>query len=90
MSDTMQDRASPGDAAQLETASGDREGLPTGEGTAAKNDVADPHPATEEDYDKIPRPGGAKRTEEGDIGPNSYAHNGTAPPRPKNKGSGPK
>ena len=30
-----------------------RDGLPTGDGTAGKNDVADPHPANEENYDKI-------------------------------------
>ena len=64
-----------------------RDGLPTGEGTAGQNDVADPHPSTEEDYDKIPRPGGAKPPKGPDIGPNSYAHNGTAPPAPKNKGA---
>jgi hypothetical protein len=61
----------------------------TGGGTANKNDVADPHPSTEEDYDKIPRPGGTKTPEGPDIGPNSYAHDGKAPPRPKNEGSGP-
>lgn len=65
-----------------------RDGLPTGEGTAGKNDVADPHPATEEDYDKIPNPG-AKRPRTKDIGPNSYAHDGSAPPRPRNRGAGP-
>lgn len=66
-----------------------REGLPTGEGTAARNDVADPHPATEEDYDKKPAPG-AKVRRGSDIGPNSYVHDGKAPPRPRNRGSGPK
>lgn len=66
-----------------------RDGLPTGEGTAGKNDVADPHPATEEDYDKKPRPGGVRTPKEPDIGPNSYAHDGKARPRPKNEGSGP-
>jgi hypothetical protein len=64
-----------------------RDGLPTGKGTAGKNDVADPHPSTEEDYDKIPRPGGTKPSKGPDIGPNSYVHNGTAPARPKNPGS---
>lgn len=64
-----------------------RDGLPTGEGTAGKNDVADPHPSTEEDYDKIPRPGGTNRPKGPDIGPNSYAHDGKAPPRPKNEGA---
>lgn len=66
-----------------------REGLPTGPGTSGKNDVADPHPATEEDYDQIPRPGGTEAGKEKDAGPNSYVHDGKAPPRPRNKGSGP-
>lgn len=66
------------------------DGLPTGKGTAATNDVADPHPSTEEDYDKIARPGGTETPHSRDIGPNSYAHDGKAPPRPKNKGAGPK
>jgi hypothetical protein len=66
-----------------------RDGLPTGAGTAGKNDVADPHPSTEEDYDKIPRPAGTKAPKGADIGPNTYAHDGKAPPRPRNKGSGP-
>lgn len=66
-----------------------RDGLPTGEETADKNDVADPHPATEEDYDEIPQPGGVKPRKGPDIGPNSYAHDGTARPRAKNEGSGP-
>ena len=64
-----------------------RDGLPTGEGTAGKNDVADPHPSTEEDYDKISRPGGAKPPKGPDTGPNSYAHDGKAPPRPNNEGA---
>ena len=62
-----------------------RDGLPTGEGTAGKNDVADPHPATEEDYDRKSRPGGAKPPRKPNVGPNTYAHDGTAPPRPNNK-----
>lgn len=66
-----------------------RDGLPSGSGTAGRNDVADPHPATEEDYDKIPRPGGTKVPTDRDVDHNSYTHNGKAPPRPKNKGSGP-
>ncbi len=61
-----------------------QEGLPTGEGTSAEDEVADPHPATEEDYDKIPHPGGVAPWPHPDIGPNSYANDGTAPPRPKN------
>jgi hypothetical protein len=67
-----------------------REGLPTGSGTAGRNDVADPHPATEEDYDKIPRPGGTRARDDEEPGANSYAHDGKAPLRPKNRGSGPK
>ncbi len=67
-----------------------REGLPTGEGTATRNDVADPHPAIEEDRDKKPAPGSARARKGADVGPNSYAHDGKAPPRPKNGGSGPK
>lgn len=66
-----------------------RDGLPTGEETANKHDVADPHPSTEEDYDKIPQPGGVKPHEGADIGPNSYTHDGTPPQRPHNKGAGP-
>ena len=64
-----------------------RKGLPTGEGTAASNDVADPHPSTEEHDDLIPRPGGTKPPKGPDIGPNSYAHDGKAPPRPQNAGA---
>ena len=67
-----------------------RNGLPTGEGTAAKNDVADPHPATEENYDLIPAPGGTKTPKKPDIGPNSYAHDGKAPSVSKSEGSKPK
>ena len=67
-----------------------RDGLPTGAGTASKNDVADPHPATEEDYDKIARPGGTTAPDGPDIGANSYAHDGKAPPRPKNEGAKPR
>lgn len=66
-----------------------REGLPSGENTAQAHDVADPHPAAEEDYDKIPHPGGSNPPDAHDIGPNSYAHNGKAPPRPNSKGSMP-
>jgi len=65
------------------------DGLPTGEQPGVPNDVFDPHPAAEEDYDKIPRPGGVKPRKGPDIGPNSYAHDGVAPPRPHNEGSGP-
>lgn len=64
-----------------------REGLPTGENTAGNNEVADPHLATEENYDLIPRPGGTKTPKKPDIGPNSYVHNGKAPPVSKSEGS---
>lgn len=67
-----------------------RDGLPTGEGTAGKDDVADPHPTTEEDYDQLPRPGGVWRPRAPDIGANSYVHDGAPPARPTNKESGPK
>lgn len=53
-----------------------RDGLPTGEGTSTENDVFDPHPATEEDYDKIPSPGGVKPRKGPDIGPNTYLNDG--------------
>jgi hypothetical protein len=66
-----------------------RDHLPTGEGTATEHDVADPHPATEEDYDKIPNPGRERPGRGADIGPNDYAHDGTPPPRPHNRGAGP-
>jgi hypothetical protein len=61
-----------------------REGIPTGEGTSLRHDVADPHPSTEEHYQRVsdPRP---KHTEGADIGPNSYVHSGDAPPRPGQK-----
>jgi hypothetical protein len=67
-----------------------REGLPTGEGTAGKNDVADPHPSTEENYDLVSKPGGARTSKKLDIGPNTYAHDRKAPPVSKSKGSKPK
>ena len=59
---------------------------PTGEGTSNKHDVADPHPSTEEDYDKIPRPGGSRPPKESEPGPNSYAHDGRAPPHGDGRG----
>lgn len=61
-----------------------REGLPTGSGTAPpERDVADPHPATEEHYDRQKSPGGA-RPPRTDIGPNTGKHDGSAPPKPRN------
>lgn len=61
-----------------------RDGLPSGEDTAAVNDVADPHPSTEENYDQIPNPGRHRPPPGHDIGPNNAVHDGTAPPRPDN------
>lgn len=56
--------------------------LPTGVGTAVNNDVADPHPDFVEPTDETPHPGGVLPHRQPDIGPNSYAHDGTAPPKP--------
>ncbi len=66
-----------------------RHSLTTGDGTAAQRDVADPHPATEEHYDTIPRPGGTKPPKGSESRTNSYAHDSKAPKRPKNRGAGP-
>lgn len=60
-----------------------RDGLPTGDGTSATNDVSDPHPANEEHYDRQQRPGGA-RPPKGDFGPNDAIHDGRPRPRPRN------
>ena len=58
------------------------------------NEVADPHPSDEEHpYDKA-APGGDTmprrdvRKVRADIGANPAAHDGSAPPRPHNRGSG--
>lgn len=56
--------------------------LPTGADTAGINDVADPHPDFFEPTDETPEPGGIIPDRGPDIGPNSYAHDGTAPPKP--------
>ena len=58
------------------------DGLPTGADTALGNDVADPHPDVHDDADKVPHPGGVPQHPGPDIGPNSYAHDGTPPPKP--------
>ena len=62
-----------------------RGGLPTGSGTSAENDVADPHPSNEEHYDKKARPGGANPPDR-TIEPNDAVHDGKGgkrpPPRP--------
>lgn len=60
--------------------------LPTGGGTSGKNDVADPHPSTEENYDKIRRPGRSNPPKKSDLGANSYTHDGKAPPHEASKG----
>jgi hypothetical protein len=60
-----------------------RDGLPTGSNTSKTHDVADPHPATEQHYDRQERPGGANPPRK-DIGPNSGKHDGKAPPKPRN------
>jgi hypothetical protein len=60
----------------------------TGTGTSHTNDVADPHPSDEEHYDLVRHPGGANPPTK-DIGPNPSKHQGAAPPRPHNAGSGP-
>jgi hypothetical protein len=71
-------------------------GQATGEGTAAPGvDVADPHPSDEEHPYREQGRGGASTPSDvpignDDIGPNPGRHNGKAPPRPHNAGSGPK
>lgn len=59
--------------------------LPTGAHTDAAQDVADPHPEVHRDDDKVQHPGGVSQPAEPDIGANSYAHDGTAPPKPDYK-----
>jgi hypothetical protein len=57
---------------------------PTGRGSGSEA-VADPHPSTEEHYDRIRHPGGAKPPNEThDVGQNTWAHDGTPQPRPRN------
>lgn len=61
-----------------------RDGLPTGPGTAPpERDVADPHPANEDRYDRQKKPSGANPPRD-DIGPNSGKHDGKAKPLPRN------
>jgi hypothetical protein len=55
-------------------------------GTDQSKGVPDPHPSTEEDYDKIPHPGGARPPKETDPGPNTYTNDGTKLTPPDNKG----
>jgi hypothetical protein len=67
----------------------------TGRGTAPHNlDVADPHPSDEEHPYKAPQGGDASPPPDTDIGndnigPNPSRHDGSAPQRPHNRGSGP-
>jgi hypothetical protein len=58
----------------------------TGEGTAPPDrDAADPHPADEEHYGRIPHPGGANPPPPNlDMGADPEKHDGTAPPPPAN------
>jgi hypothetical protein len=58
-----------------------RHGLPTGRETGA-NDVFDPHPSNEEQYDKQRNPGGARPPSAHDIGPNNAIHDGKPKRRP--------
>lgn len=60
---------------------------PTGPGTSKSKDVADPHPSTEEHYQKQSEPGGANPPKK-DIGPNPGAHDGHPRPRPVNVENG--
>ena len=73
-----------------------RRDRPTGANTSPDpaNEVQDPHPADEEHPYREKRPGGANPPSDvpignDDIGPNPAVHDGTAPPRPHNAGSGP-
>ncbi len=52
-------------------------------GAAGKNAVADPHPSTEEHYDRIRHPGGANPPKK-DLSTSVGRHDGTAPPPPRN------
>ena len=69
----------------------------TGAGTSPDpaNEVVDPHPSDEEHPYREARPGGAGSPSDvpvgnDDIGANPAKHDGSAPPRPHNRGSGPK
>lgn len=46
--------------------------------------VTDPHSSTEENYHKIPHPGGARPPKGLDIGTNDCAHDGKPKPKPQN------
>ena len=47
-------------------------------------DVEDPHPSTEEGYDRIERPGGATTPKGEEAGIEVHRHSGKAPRRPRN------
>ena len=63
-----------------------KDGLQAGEQPGVPNDVTDPHPSPEKGAERDL--GGGKPNKALDIGPNSYAHNGKAPPRPNRDGKG--
>ena len=58
-----------------------KDGLPTGEVPGVAHDVADPHPERDTDDDVPRHPGGVHPPKKPDIGSNSYAHDGTTPPK---------
>jgi hypothetical protein len=62
----------------------------TGAGTSPDpaNEVLDPHPSDEEHPYREKQPGGAAPPKT-DLGPNPAIHDGKAPRRPHNAGSGP-
>ena len=59
-----------------------------GSAASAEQDAADPHPSDEGNPYDAAHPGGANPPAK-DIGPNPARHDGSAPPRPHNAGSGP-
>ena len=68
------------------TGGNEREGLPSGAGTSLEQDVADPHPSTEDNQDTIPHPGGVHTPAGPDIGPNDAVHDGTPRQKPDYRG----
>lgn len=60
-----------------------RDGLPTGSNTSGARDVADPHPANVEHYDRQEHPGGS-HPPQNDLGPNDAIDDGRPAPRPRN------
>ncbi len=51
---------------------------------AAGERVSDPHPSTEEHYDRERHPGGAHPPKGKESGVSVAEHDGSAPPRPRN------